>query len=520
MILPLSALLYKVTEICNYELQNVNMALSFGDVHLFEANVNLPHEENHLFFLTDEMNVRILPDLSYPKDNTVFLCYCSRPVEEISSELYDFSVVYLFPKHNESFPFVFNKVLNIFKDFGAWDQSFHVELLHGTSMQKLLDITAPLLSHSMLILDHHKNIIGTVRKEDDSYMNEFLDDGLVSEKKLKLLNKDNSFPLSFNSNSLFIFPYTTPEGKSHYGMCYSLTDSNRLYGYALIFCCNNHPSVSYQYLMDMVIDNLMLYFQQSSSYSHRITEQYELILANIMENPDFSLHKLNSLLSETDALTFDGNFILARVYFENSDNISLSFVSWNIKTTFPALMPFISNEKLYILYSAQSEKDVLNTFVPDEKLSQFVYSFSSRLKHCTISKPFFTLDMLTDAARQCELAHDYLPDSLSEAPIVYYKDCVSNFLQHKILSKEKQYLFSSQYYEALKKYDTEHGTKLCYILYEYLVNFKSVNNTAKACFLHRNTVLNSIKKAFSIIDNNFNNFDDAVFFVLNYRNDH
>ena len=47
---------------------------------------------------------------------------------------------------------------------------------------------------------------------------------------------------------------------------------------------------------------------------------------------------------------------------------------------------------------------------------------------------------------------------------------------------------------TLYRYDTEHNSNLCDVLFHYLSRGRSVSETAKALYMHRNTVQNKIAK--------------------------
>ena len=52
---------------------------------------------------------------------------------------------------------------------------------------------------------------------------------------------------------------------------------------------------------------------------------------------------------------------------------------------------------------------------------------------------------------------------------------------------------------ALTRYDRNHNDNLRDVLYFYLINDRSITNTASALYMHRNTVLNKVRKINQIL---------------------
>ena len=78
---------------------------------------------------------------------------------------------------------------------------------------------------------------------------------------------------------------------------------------------------------------------------------------------------------------------------------------------------------------------------------------------------------------------------------------------------------ASPCYEVLRQYDETHTGDLCYIFMQFLKNGRNVNQTSTAIFQHRNTVLNKVKKAVSIMQNECEDYQSRIAFMLSYLND-
>ena len=72
-------------------------------------------------------------------------------------------------------------------------------------------------------------------------------------------------------------------------------------------------------------------------------------------------------------------------------------------------------------------------------------------------------------------------------------DMAAEQFQHE-LSSNDIVLFAAPIVVTLTRYDKQHNTNLRDVLYHYIRNGRSVSKTAEIMYMHRNTVLNKLKK--------------------------
>ena len=65
-------------------------------------------------------------------------------------------------------------------------------------------------------------------------------------------------------------------------MMYRFKANNHTVGYALIFHCAVHPRTNYLYLMNIVTENLQLFFQQKRFTNRSSSEIYEPVFHDIL----------------------------------------------------------------------------------------------------------------------------------------------------------------------------------------------------------------------------------------------
>ena len=81
-------------------------------------------------------------------------------------------------------------------------------------------------------------------------------------------------------------------------------------------------------------------------------------------------------------------------------------------------------------------------------------------------------------------------------------------------------MVESSQYSLLRKYEQEHGGDLSKVFLKYILNGCSVTKTAADTYMHRNTILNKVRKATEIMECDFEDFQKQLFYVISYMAEH
>lgn len=520
--IPLNVLLYHLAASSNYATLNVDLAEAFDGIKLFDVNSCFSAYDDiskKLYLVNPEELINNTEKIrAYNVHTTsVFLCITTDDTLQINTFSDVLSVILLYTPH--SFVDIFNRILNIFYNFDVWDKSFHLALLRDCNMQELLDLSQNILVHPMVVLDSNFTLLGYFNGDTtkDPIMEDILNAGYVTPQIMTRLRQDGLISTSENADNPLINYYCLAPNDCYYSMMYRFTANNHVVGYALIFQNQVHPKANYLHLMNMVAENLNLYFQQQRFRSRMSSEMYESILTEILDNPSIDKQQFIDQLSFVPDLKMDGYFLLARLNYDNSAELPYSFVSWSIRNTLPFLKPFIYDNSLYILKTC-SESNAFQPFLADGEKKSFKKIFKSGSFTCTISNLFFSLMDLSIATMQCKEAMN-IPVTENEN-FYYFKDVLLKYVLKELKSTTLLPMIESPHYRILKQYDENHNTDLCELFMYYLQNGRNVNQTSAVVFLHRNTVLNKVKKAISVMQSECEDYQEYLAFLLSYFADH
>lgn len=520
--IPLNVLLYHLASTSNYVTLNVDLAEAFDGIKLFDVNSCFSAYDDiskKLYLVTPEELINNTEKIrAYNVHTTsVFLCITADDSFQIDTFSDILSVILLYTPH--SFVDIFNRILNIFYNFDVWDKSFHLSLLRDCSMQELLDLSQNILVHPMIVLDSSFTVLGYFHGDTstDPIMDDILRTGYVTPQIMTRLRQDGLISTSETADNPLINYYCLAPNDCYYSMMYRFMSNNHVVGYALIFRNQVHPKANYLHLMNMVAENLNLYFQQQRFRSRMSSEIYESILMEILDNPSAGKQQFIDQLSFVPDLKMDGYFLLAHLNYDDSAELPYSFVSWSIRNTLPFLKPFIYNDTLYILKIC-SESNAFQPFLTDAEKKSFKKIFKANSFTCSVSNLFFSLTDLSIAVAQCEETASL---SVSEKDNFYYfKDILLKYMLKKMKNTTFLPMIESPHYHILKQYDAEHSTDLCELFMYYLQNGRNVNQTSAVVFLHRNTVLNKVKKAVSVMQSECEDYQEYLAFLLSYFADH
>lgn len=519
--LPLNVLLYSFSPNCMFDEQNIHLEDTFEGIQLFDPNA-LPDSRRRCLYMTtaqDLIDYSAYPIVAQEHSPHVFLCLCPDRAITRSAFSDKLSVVFLYSRL--SFPVVFNQFLSIFDSFEQWNHAFALKLSQNGSMQDLLDISRDFIAHPMVVFDRNFSVLGYVMNpnEEDPFMDDLIKVGYATPDSMDKLRADGLISTAENAANPLINYYCLGHDHGYYSMMYRFVSNRNTVGYALIMRCTTHPKTNELYLMNLICGNLKLYFKQSRFSNRASSEMYEAILADIIEHPEISQQQIADQIQYLTDLPLEGNFILTRISYTGTKDLPFSFLSWNLRNTLPALKPFVCNNTLYVLKVTPAD-DPCFCFLTEAEEQIFQQNFRKHSFTCGISQTFFSLTDLHLAAKQCDeaihIGARVFPDVRN---YYYFADIMVHYMINEMRQSFPFQMISSPYYAILKKYDLENNGDLCPIFTQYLLNGRNVNQTSNKTFMHRNTVLNKVKKATSIMNNTFNDYHDQTAFIFSYFND-
>ncbi len=506
-----------------YETQKADLSAVCEGITLFDRDFSYVPNRHYLQLIPSQMLLKNLPDILNSPVLAQSTLVCACPDRSILPKDLpeDLSIVFLFTQ--DSFRMVFNRLLHVFQIFENWDKTLHVMTLNRKPVQELLDASGEFLKYPTLILDPDFSVIARFQKpgSDNELIRQISELGYMTPEMMTSLRNLGLFPASELSGTPVISRYKLKEGQNYYSILYRYNTPNRLLAYALIFHCEEDPREEYIHQTNILSENLDLYFRQENNFHQFSTETYESFLGKILDHPEeINLKQLEDQIKNIPEIHLNGQFLLARTEWDDTDNYWKSFTCWNLKNSGLGLKPFIYRDSLYILRDITNQENIRDFLTSDEK-SVFEESFQRQHTFvCAVSNAFFSLTELPVAVSQCEKTMKLATSSSSrENTYIRFEDISIRYLVRELKDSEALNLVTSPGYQKLKQYDTEHHSDLCSIFMHYLQNNRNINQTAAMTYLHRNTVLNKIKQAVSVMQDECESYQSITAFIISYLKD-
>ncbi len=189
---------------------------------------------------------------------------------------------------------------------------------------------------------------------------------------------------------------------------------------------------------------------------------------------------------------------------------------YRIRSDFESLIPgtksLLYNGEIIVLYEFREGKEF-----PDEMLSKIGDMCKEGGLYAGMSNHFSDITGLSSYYKQALRAIE-LGASESDAPGLY-RYC-RYYMQHIInifSQKSEVSAFCYPKLQVLLDYDKENGTELAYSLYMYLICERNSIAASEAMFIHRNTLLYRLKKIDSVVDIDYDNYDERRYLIISYE---
>ncbi|MCQ2507179.1 MAG: helix-turn-helix domain-containing protein [Dorea sp.] len=517
--IPLSVLLFALSPNAEYESQNIDFLSQYEGVKLYDPNsVDEEGNPNYLYMISpDIFHVNKDTGRNRRHENLTLICVkgdCQAKLEDFHPQD---SVIIINPPRSSAY--MFNRIGDVFDNYSNWDHQIHLALLRNASMQELLNITKAYADHQVVILDKSFTLLASLESPDgqtDPYLQDIIENGFMTAETMAFFRKHGLFSLVKNPKNPMLFQTRLSDGTEYYSVQYTFTVNGNVVGYSLSIDRGVRPLQNAIDTVGVLGASLGLYFQRENYENRGTTEVYETILAEILNRDHPKLEHFLDKLSYTSDLVAEGKFWLLRIDYANQDELPYFFLSWYLRNSIAGMKPFCYNDHFYVLCIGRQNS---LSFTKEEK-SIFCKGFRGMPFAVSVSQIFFSLMDLKMAVWKCDEAFRFSDYEYETSAVFWYKDIYLRSLLEKLAENHMDQHYMSPEYELLKRYDQEHNTDFCMIYMKYLENGRNINQTANAIFLHRNTVLNKVKKANAILQNEREDYQSMIAFMLTYMKDH
>lgn len=284
-------------------------------------------------------------------------------------------------------------------------------------------------------------------------------------------------------------------------------------GYGLLICANTPPMKNMLMTFSAFISYCQKYLLNDKKVSRlSLKYQHELFLISIIEKR-FTQNKQIRNIAPTFQLDADDSYVLLRILYRDWEQYPHRYVMENLEALLNEHIIFCYQQGMQVLI----KKSRLKYHYTEEKRNKYWTYLNKYNAVCGISNEFQGLKNLGYAYMQARVALEYGQKmcDIKEKTYFNYDDKVFVYSNYEMLDMIHCYYQTKQelppylpQLEELFKADQEKETEYVQLLFDYMQNGYSINKTASAIFMHRNSLvyrLNAMEEVTEI------NIDDTLF---------
>ena len=402
---------------------------------------------------------------------------------------------------------VLNAVLDAFELFQQWSDALSAAVTRGGSIQEMLDLSQGALPFPIAVSDPFGNIVGCSGgyeslAEADPYWAFILRERRMSDLIFSEAARDESGALirDWGTNPRI---YQTGQARI-IGM--NLSVSDEVVGTMVIVEAGGTLTAGTCQLAEIFRDAIAgtLCTQGDSAELRTVMTMIESFLDGKSDNIDLLWPRICERLGRIEDEELE-LMLLKNIY--RSDNPFKSNLAYRIGSSLDGCFGLVFHDYVAAIICCAREESLLSelwAMLPQEEYL------------CGVSLPFSDEKGMQKAGNQAALAllcGNQTPPSVSH--------CIDHAFFYFLNKLAGDKSFGTELLHPgltrLKRYDERHGTDFYNTLYQYLLAERNVVATAKALFIHRNSMIYRLQRIQQLLDVDLDDPNVRLYLLLSYQ---
>ena len=408
---------------------------------------------------------------------------------------------------------VCTRLLNYFDDIsarGMFADSMLEILFSEGGIQYMLDKTRPAFHNPIFVFDTDFRLLATTwdPEANDAHGKNIIEAGGFTQAEYDILNKSHIHKKVASSE----YPIKVNHPDLGFEQLICAIDTKKDMGH-IVLNATNRPLVEEDrkllYILKEAIDQQM---KKDEFIRNNRGFNYEYFLRDILDGK-MTVDAPNADRMNYVKETFPGNmYCMVIETARSAGTINIMHIRSVFETTFPNAVSIMYGGGTIIIFNYSESR-----FMPEKDLKQIRQMCKDYELYAGMGNCFSNILELTEyykqALRSIELG--ILKDA--DPGLFLYKDNYLNHLSSVFRQKESLDAFCNTKLKYLMEHDRKNNTSYAETLYAYLVNERNIASTAKALFMHRNTLVYRLKKINELIDINYDDFNERQHIILSYE---
>lgn len=449
-------------------------------------------------------NASVLFESERYKPHTV---YVSNAVESFSAGLGDVICINrndYFVVHDSTIENVYEKIQDTIDLYEEWDLQVRDRIEEKCSLQEIADRGAGIL-RSMLVVMNAGFIVQAVSgKEFASH---------IPEEDLAEIRIQTGLPLSHvTAYGDFLKdhlnekqPYLFTEPVNHVrSMTKNILINGWLWGFCFFSLQERDVPESKMQLFQVIYDQI-LHWSDRRGFLHERPEQNSVFMDLLTGRSELTKEQLWEYLNRLGWAETDEKYVCVLTEHYGNSLIYLRLIH-QITQTF---------SKCYILeFDGMVVLVVNSTHLPIEVLTmQLPQILSGSSVHIGISYPFQNMNHLPQHLEQARIALENAQQR--NVLLSFCSDCAISYTRN-LIRKNQGVDLEHPILRQIRKYDQKNGTQYYTTLRNYIMEERSIQRTAEALHIHKNTLLYRIRRMQELFPMDLSDGEERMRLLLSF----
>lgn len=402
-------------------------------------------------------------------------------------------------------------LLSILQDnyslFKSWYSSLERILLEGGTLQKMIDLTEPVLKAPLLIYDPSLKLVGrtmNIRTNDRLY-NEVVRQGYLSDRAIEYFRSANAFQVLNLKGNVKAAP---DEVKSHHDYILRLQDGKQTLGYAVLLQSNTNRAYQvylFQEMCRQICSKLKQNQQQSAATDYLLRD----ILEQKIKDPVVIRERAKYV-----ELDYEDNYVLLLLSFLDNNSVPAVYVAKVFASILPQGKVFMYRNGILMLLPLRKLGEVKFRHLMQDIERILKPELERQRMKAVVSKSFRIIPDIAIAYEQCRMG---LMLGQKDEDFVFYEDY---WLQHMFYLCDQEIplaTFCEPVIWEIAKERTSGAVPPLVILRTYLENDRNLTHCAKQLHMHRNNVIYHIRRLEERYNLNLEDREQRLRFLISLK---
>ena len=417
----------------------------------------------------------------------------------------------LFLTEDAKIPHMLRSYFNDVNASGLMADTVLSMIFHDSSIQDMLDAFTRGFNNPVFVFDAGYHLLA-VNKEmamKDARAKHIIDNMGFTEEDFKLLNRGNMPYERIRKSELPVRVFHEELG---YEQMICTIDARKDMGHIVISAVNRPFNDTDTQLMVMLKEGIHQQLIKQDFVRNNEGFPYEYFIKDLLDGKLAVDKQAYGMMDYVNSVFTDNMYCLVVETARSSKAMNLFRIRSEFETAIQGTKTMMYNGEIIVLLSLPGELPL-----QDADLKKLQGICSANELYAGLSNHFTSCLDISAYYKQALRAIELGTAGNNQPGLYIYGDYYMKHVINIFSQKTDTKAFCSPKLQVLLEHDEKNGTELAYSLYMYLIHERNSITASEAMFIHRNTLMYRLKKIDSLVNIDYNNYEERRYLILSYE---